>query len=158
MKNSKSFSVLFWTNKAKADNNGLVPLYARVTVEGKRAEISLKKKLSLKKWDVRTGFMKGSGEDVRITNKYINEVSNELFDIYMEFNRNGKTASADDIKIKFTGQMEVDAPGRSLLEIFDEHNLEIESLVGKDYVKATITKYKTIRGKMSDFILKKYQR
>ncbi|MFD2325065.1 hypothetical protein [Mucilaginibacter galii] len=43
MKNSKSFSVLFWTNKAKADNNGLVPLYARVTVEGKRAEISLKK-------------------------------------------------------------------------------------------------------------------
>ena len=35
-----------------------------------------------------------------LTNKYINEVSNELFEIYMEFNRNGKTASADDIKIK----------------------------------------------------------
>jgi site-specific recombinase XerD len=158
MKNSKSFSVLFWTNKAKADSNGLVPLYARVTVEGKRAEISLKKKLNLKKWDVRTGFMKGSGEDVRITNKYINEVSNELFEIYMEFNRNGKTASADDIKIKFTGQMEADAPGRSLLEVFDEHNREIESLVGKDYVKATVTKYKTIRGKVSDFILKKYKK
>jgi site-specific recombinase XerD len=158
MNNTKSFSVLFWTNKAKADNNGLVPLYARVTVEGKRAEISLKKKLNLKKWDVRTGFMKGSGEDVRITNKYINEVSNELFEIYMKFNRNGKTASADDIKIKFTGQMEVDAPGRSLLEVFDEHNREIESLVGKDYVKATVTKYKTIRSKVGDFIIKKYKK
>jgi site-specific recombinase XerD len=158
MKNSKSFSVLFWTNKAKADNNGLVPLYARVTVDGKRAEISLKKKLNLKKWDVRTGFMKGSGEDVRITNKYINEVSNELFEIYMDFNRNGKTVSADDIKIKFTGQVDVDVPGRSLLEVFDEHNREIKSLVGKDYVKATVTKYKTIRGKVSDYIVMKYKK
>ena len=87
-------------------------------------------------------FMKGSGEDVRIINKYVNEVSNELFKIYMEFNRNGKTLSADDIKIKFTGQMNVDVPGRSLLEVFDKHNLEIVSLVGKDYVKATVTKYR----------------
>jgi hypothetical protein len=29
MKNSKGFSVLFWTNKGKTDSNGLVPLYAR---------------------------------------------------------------------------------------------------------------------------------
>jgi hypothetical protein len=43
MKNSKSFSVLFWTNKAKADNNGLVPLYARVTVEGKEQKYPLKR-------------------------------------------------------------------------------------------------------------------
>jgi hypothetical protein len=42
MKNSKSFSVLFLTNKAKADSNGLVPLYARVTVEGKEQKYLLK--------------------------------------------------------------------------------------------------------------------
>jgi len=158
MKNSKSFSVLFWTNKAKADSNGLVPLYARVTVEGKRAEISLKKKLNLKKWDARTGFMKGNGDEVRVTNRYINEISNELFQIYTAFNRNGENFSADDIKIKFTGQALVELPSKSLLEIFDEHNQEIESLVGKDYVKATVTKYKTIRGKVSAFVLKNYKK
>jgi hypothetical protein len=87
MKNSKSFSVLFWANKAKADNNGLVPLYARVTVAGKRAEISLKKKLNPKKWDAATGFMKGSGEEVRLINKYINEVGNDLFAIYTALDR-----------------------------------------------------------------------
>jgi hypothetical protein len=32
MKNSNSFSILFWANKAKADTSGQVPLYARVTV------------------------------------------------------------------------------------------------------------------------------
>jgi hypothetical protein len=122
MKTSKSFSVLFWTNKAKADNNGLVPLYVRVTVEGKRAEISLKKKLNLKKWDVRTGFMKGSGEDVRVTNRYINEVSNELFEIFTVLNRREEIFSADDTKNKFTGQTLAVVPSKSLLEIFDKHN------------------------------------
>lgn len=158
MKNSKSFTVLFWTNKAKADSNGLVPLYARVTVEGKRAEISLKKKLNLKKWDARTGFMKGSGEEVRITNRYITEVNNELFEIYTALNRKGEIVSAEDIKNKFTGQTLVELPSKSLLEIFDEHNQEIANLIGKDYVKATLTKYKTIRGKVSEFIIKKYKK
>jgi hypothetical protein len=41
MKNSNSFSTLIWANKSKSDVNGMMPLYARVTVMGKRAEISL---------------------------------------------------------------------------------------------------------------------
>lgn len=68
MKNSNSFSILIWANKAKSDVNGLIPLYARVTVMGKRAEISLKKKVSPAKWDAKTGFMKGSGNEVRTVN------------------------------------------------------------------------------------------
>jgi hypothetical protein len=32
MKNSESFSVLFWANRAKANSNGQMPIYARVKV------------------------------------------------------------------------------------------------------------------------------
>ena len=156
MKNSKSFSVLFWTNKAKADNNGLVPLYARVTVAGKRAEISLKKKLNPKKWDATTGFMKGSGEEVRLINKYINEVGNDLFAIYTALTRSNAYMSAEEIKDKYTGQASPILKKKTILETFDEHNLDVESLVGKDYVKATLTKYKTIRGKVQAFIKTQY--
>jgi hypothetical protein len=28
-----------------------------------------------------------------------------------------------------------------LLEVFDEHNKDFDALVGKDYVKATLTQY-----------------
>jgi len=152
MKNSKSFSVLFWTNKAKADNNGSVPLYARVTVAGKRAEISLKKKLNPKKWDAATGFMKGGGEEVRL----INDVGNDLFSIYTALDRSNAYMSAEEIKKKYTGQASPILKKKTILETFDEHNRDVESLVGKDYVKATLTKYKTIRGKVQTFIKTQY--
>lgn len=153
MKNSNSFSILVWANKAKTDNNGQIPLYARVTVIGKRAEISLKKKVNPKKWDAKSGFMKGSGDDVRTVNNYINQVTNEIFKIYGDLQSKDEVITADEIKNKFTGQA---VERRMLLEVFDEHNKDIESLVGKDYVKATFTKYKTIRGKVAEFINHKY--
>src|SRR5438309_10862106 len=87
MKNSNSFSILFWTNKAKADTNGQVPLYARVTVQGKRAEISLKKKINPKNWNAKSGFMKGNGEEARTVNKYIISVNDELFAIFSAFKK-----------------------------------------------------------------------
>ncbi len=43
MKNLQTFSILIWANKVKAGLSGQIPLYARITVFGKRAEISLKK-------------------------------------------------------------------------------------------------------------------
>lgn len=59
MRNLNSFSVLIWANKGKADIQEMIPLYARVTVMEKRAEIALKKKVNPRKWDVKSGFMKG---------------------------------------------------------------------------------------------------
>jgi hypothetical protein len=35
-----TYSVLFWINRAKVNKSGQVPIYARVTVSGKRAEIA----------------------------------------------------------------------------------------------------------------------
>lgn len=99
--------------------------------------------------------MKGSGDEVRITNRYINEVSNDLFEIFAGLNKTGATITAEEIKNKFIGQVELPPPSKTLLEAFDEHNRDVESLIGKDYVKGTLTKYKTIRSKVDEYI--KYQ-
>lgn len=152
MKNSQSFSILIWANKAKTDNKGYVPLYARVTVNGKRAEISLKKKINPAKWDVQNGFMRGSTEETRAVNKHIGDVKNEIWCIYTEKQKEDTGFTAEDIKHKYTGQDDIHY---SLLEVFDRHNKEMEALVGKDVVAATLTKYKTIRSKVAAYI--KYQ-
>ncbi|MGY8911511.1 MAG: hypothetical protein ACKVIG_16855, partial [Flavobacteriales bacterium] len=41
MQSQNTFSLLFWVNASRAKNN-IVSVYARITVNGKRANISLK--------------------------------------------------------------------------------------------------------------------
>ena len=41
MKTTQTFSILIWANKAKSTYKG-IPINARVTIDGLRAEISIK--------------------------------------------------------------------------------------------------------------------
>ena len=50
MKSTQRFSVLIWADKRKTDAKGNVPLYARITYLGKRAEISMGRKVDPNKW------------------------------------------------------------------------------------------------------------
>ena len=155
MKNTQSSSILVWADRRKEEANGYLPLYARVTVAGKRAEISLKKKVNPAKWDARTGYLKGNTVDARSTNNLINQATNDLYQIYRDMQRSGEFLTADEIKLRYTGNQ---VNKRMLLEIFDEHNRQMKELVGIDVVKATLTKYNTVRSKVAGFIEHHYQK
>lgn len=157
MKNSDGLALLFWANKAKSDQNGEMPVYARVTIMGKRAEISLRKRVAPEKWDAKAGMMKGNNEDARAFNKQIFSVDTDLRELFEQFKQNGYRCTADELKNRYL-QEETRVSYKLLLEVFDHHNQEVAALVGKDLVKATLTKYETIRSKVSDYILYRYNR
>ncbi|WP_445956556.1 Arm DNA-binding domain-containing protein, partial [Yeosuana sp.] len=50
MRAQNTFSTLFLVQSSRAINNE-APLYARITVNGKRIDISLKRKIPLQLWD-----------------------------------------------------------------------------------------------------------
>lgn len=55
--------------KIKANvKNGNVPLYARITVNGKWAELSLKRKLSISDWDSNKNGLKGLSDEIKMFN------------------------------------------------------------------------------------------
>jgi hypothetical protein len=81
MKTTQTFSILIWTNKTKATIDGL-PLFARVTIDGKRAEISLKRKVNPEYWNPKTGFLREKDKDAPTTNKFIIHVKAELLKLY----------------------------------------------------------------------------
>jgi hypothetical protein len=45
---NKTFGLLFYVKRAKIDNNGKAPIYVRITVDGIRSELSIKRSLKLK--------------------------------------------------------------------------------------------------------------
>lgn len=50
MNTSHTFSILFWINKSRAINDK-AEIFVRVTVNGKRANIGIKRKINIDLWD-----------------------------------------------------------------------------------------------------------
>ena len=81
MKTTATFSILFWADFSRAKNNQ-ASIYVRITVNGKRATISLKRKVSVSDWDAHKGRSRGTNQNARILNNYLEEVNSGIFKCY----------------------------------------------------------------------------
>src|SRR5690554_1156414 len=114
-----TFSILFYPRGNDIDRNGNAPIYARITVNGKRSEFSIKRKVLLEKWNSDAGKIKGTSTDARELNRYINAIQNKIYRIQENLTENGDLITAKRIKNSFLGK---DKTHKMLLEIFQEHN------------------------------------
>lgn len=83
MKTTATFSILFWADFSRAKANQ-ASVYVRITVNGKRATISLKRKVPGSDWDAHKGRSRGTNQKTRIFNYYLEEVNSSIFKCYQE--------------------------------------------------------------------------
>lgn len=146
-------SILFYGKRAKMTKEGLVPIYLRVTVNGKRFETSTNRYIPENKWSVEAGRVKGNSEESRNINTYLDSLRSKVYSYQQELIGEGAVVSVDSFREKWLGQ---NAKSVTLLEVFQRHNDQMGQLVGKDYAPATLTKYKTTLEYTRDFIQWKY--
>jgi len=151
MKNS--FSLLFYIKKSKADKNGKANIYFRITVNGRRSELSIRRKIDINKWSSEVGRAKGHSEESKKVNQYIDLIQNKLYKIHQNFIENDIPYSAEKIKNYYLGKNET---VKMLLVIFEEHNKQVISLVGKDFAPGTAERYKTAKMHVKDYIKLEY--
>ncbi|RXG17140.1 site-specific recombinase XerD [Leeuwenhoekiella aestuarii] len=149
-----TYSTLFYPKGSNTDKNGLVPIYARITVNGKRSEFSIKRKVSQSKWNSEAGKLKGTTIEVREFNRFLNNVRTKINKLYDKLVENEETITADKLKLLYQGKS---LKPKMLLAIFQEHNDKIENLVGKEYAPGTIERYKTAKKHVEDFIKLEYR-
>jgi len=147
MQNSQTFSILFWINASRAKNN-LAEIYARVTVNQKRINISLKRKVSINSWDKNKSRVKGKGQLARITNDYLNQVQVKLFRCQQELKNEDRVITAKIIKSRFLGE---DKKHYSLQNLIKYHNDQMTHKLHKD----TMKHYRTSQKYLMSFVLKK---
>lgn len=68
MPNFTTFSVLFFVRKHSRDNQKL-SIYARITTDGKRSELSLKRSVAVNHWDPSKG--RGTTPAIGSLNQYL---------------------------------------------------------------------------------------
>lgn len=149
---SAKFDFIFYPKKPKGYEKGLVKLYLRITIDGKRSEAATALEIDPEKWE--SGKMKGSREDAKTFNAYLDTLKNKLYDCHKDLLQSEVPISADSLKNAFTGKAE---RPRYLVEIFKAHNDNIEKLIGMDYAKPTLTKYKTTVNHLEAFLKWKFK-
>ena len=146
-------SILFYAKKAKAAANGLVPIYTRITINGKRIELSTNRFVEISKWSTEAGKIKGSSEEARSINNHLDLLKSQIRDAEMELIHKKIALTTETIKSKLLG---VDERARMLVPIFQDHNNKIKELVGKQYAPGTLERYTTSLKHTIEFMQWKY--
>ena len=151
MQSQINFTLSFWVNATRIKNNE-VSVYGRITVNGKRANISLQRKVILSEWDSKRGRAKGNKQESRLLNRYLDQVKSRIYIAYDELIKEKAFICSQSIKARFLGE---DNEEYSLLTLIDYHNTQMsESLTygtlknyftTQKYIKLFLTKKRKIQ-------------
>lgn len=147
MKSKHTFTVIFFTRKSRSVPNQL-SIYVRITVDGQRAEISLKRNIPSKEWDSSRNRGRGGSQRIRVLNAYLDSVYSNLLDCHKELLEENRVVSSNAIKSRYLGE---DDNSKTLRELIKYHN-ENMSIVLK---KGTMKNYYTTEKYLYRFLSKK---
>jgi site-specific recombinase XerD len=144
----------FYAKSTKANAAGQLPIYVRLTVDGKRLEFSTKKFVENSKWSSVLSKMKGTTEEARSINSYLDLMKAKVFNAQMELMHRNENLTIENFKEKLLG---TEQRQRMLIPIFQDHNNKIKELVGKEYAPGTLERYKTSLSHTIEFLQWKYK-
>ena len=154
LQQNQTLSILIWakTNRTK---QGKAPLSIRITLNGKRSEISAQRSIALIEWDPKSQTVTGRSTEAREINNHLAVLKSKILASYSKLELSQTTVTVEMVKMDLLGIVE---KPRSLMEIIREHNKEIKTLIGKGYAKGTWLKYNTMEMHIKEFIQWKYRR
>ncbi len=148
-----TFSILFYPKQSDVDKEGKSPIYMRITVNGKRSEISIQRKIEVKNWNSKAGKVRGTTLKVKNLNRLMDFKKSRIYSIHQDLIEKNKIVTAKAIKNSYLGIGEKE---KCLIEVFKNHNNQIEKLVGKEYALNTLKRYETTLNHTKSFLVSNF--
>ena len=153
-----TFSLLFMIRKYRTKSNGEAPIYLRITVNNRRLDMSLHRGIAVELWDIKEGKVKGNGRLAKTINNFLFSVKASIYEVYKELKESKRILTPIDIKNAYLGIGDEPEEKVTLVNLFQEQNDDLESRIGVDYSKSTVTKYKTTLKHIKSFLRTKYKK
>jgi site-specific recombinase XerD len=151
MRSSNTFGIQFVIRLPKQQKNDQATVFARISVNGRRCEISLKKKVNPQNWDDIKGKARGTKEEIRKLNEHIERVRTIIADGYHELVQQKKVITVDAVKSLFFG---ADDNEVTLIKLGEYHNTEMKDKLAD----GTMKNYYTTQKYIAKFIKEKLHR
>jgi site-specific recombinase XerD len=142
MQHSNTFGVHF-TLRTR-ERNGKQPIYARITVNKTRCELSLKQFLHKKDWNDAKGIARPMNEELKQLNSYLEEVRGKLIRHYRELLMEGKEVTAEAVKDAYAGKVE-EEKCYSVLWLVAHHNNMMKAVLKNGSMKNYYTTEKYLK-------------
>jgi len=156
MKNNQKFSVLFWVNKQRLKEEE-APIYIRIYIDSKRAEIATRHFIDPKFWDNKNSRAKPNHPNSFLINTFIETAKSELNKHYLFLMASGQMIMPNQLKNLYLG-IEEKPNHKTICEAFDYHNLKMSEIIKVNKVSAkTLERYEITKNKVIDFMQKVYK-
>ncbi|WP_313778890.1 site-specific integrase [Flagellimonas onchidii] len=146
--------MLFYLKGKHLEKSVKVPIYLRLTVNGKRSELSISRKIEPKKWHAKLGKMKGTDPESVQLNQYLDTVRSKINRIHQRFIDEEKPFTASDIKYAYSDKGD---KLKMLVAVFKEHNEQMKKLIGKDFALGTWKRYNTTKKHVQEYVRAEYR-
>lgn len=138
------------------NKQGLVPIWARITVDGKRAEFSTQKQIFPKFWDAENSKVLEKYSEAGQINDYLTLVKAEVIKHYNVLISTKEIVSADDVKKSYKGVKEIN---KTFLQLFKQFNQQLlERKENNDLSEGRYKRFQILYGKCSDFVKYKFKK
>jgi site-specific recombinase XerD len=149
-----NFSLLFYMKKPKNYVSGVAPIYLRITVAGKRSEITTGRECEPKQWNSKTGRLSGTKEEMKSLNAYLDNLQAMVYQAHKLLTEAGVEVTSESIKNKFAGKA---AQAHTLLEAVKDHNVKMKALVGIEYALGTLKRFEVLERHLVAFMQSQYK-
>ncbi|MET4082988.1 site-specific recombinase XerD [Pedobacter sp. UYP30] len=150
MRTTNSFGVHFILRMNKA-KNGSAPIYARISVNGERIEMSLRKTVKIIDWNNIKGLAKPKTIELKTLNNDLEKARGMVSSIYQNLSVGNTLVTAVLIKNRFLG---IEQQENTLQSLMDYHNLHMKEVLAP----GTIKNYYTTVKYLKEFVLKHFKK
>ena len=100
-KKMNTFSVIFYLRKSMGDEK--VPIYGRVTINGRRMELSMKQRIMVEDWSDQKVMAKTKKEEFKVLNNYLEQLPASLAECYRDMVLKKKVITIDTFRKAYYG-------------------------------------------------------
>ena len=141
---SEKFNIWVFLKKGKCDDSGKLAIYLRISLNSGRFELSTKKYAYLDNWD--SQYQRTFSD--HSVNLAIERLKTKIYEKHSELVDEKGSFRAIDLKNRVLGKTALP----SILSLVDQHNDNMNKLIGVKYSWGTLKNYNTLRRHIVSFL------
>ena len=147
---------MFYIRRDKTNKKGEAPVFMRLTINGERADASIKRFIEPHAWNSAKGKANEKSRGGKDLNLYLDAISANILRIQRDLELDKKEVSAQIILNRYLGKEQSDR--HTLMEVFRAHNEKCRALSGISLAPATVIRYETTLRLTEEFLQKNYKK